>query len=81
MSWEDEATPNQIYAWVRLTEWKMDNKTKVAATKWLAKHANRKQMSAELGRVRALYIDRKLDEKNCFDSKIWDGFNNQDGVK
>lgn len=74
MAWTDAPSEGQMGAWWRLTKWALPDNVQTAAMEWLEKHADRKQMSDELARVRELYIKRNLDERSCFDSSIWIGF-------
>lgn len=74
MAWSDSPSEGQMGAWWRLTKWALPDNVQTLAMDWLEKHADRKQMSDELARVRGLYIKRNLDEKSCFDSSIWIGF-------
>ena len=76
MAWEDKPTDNQIRALVNFLGWHAnvsDNKN-MEVMKWVEGHATRKQVSDELGRLRDLYIAGKLNEKNAFESPIYDGF-------
>ncbi|MBO7720131.1 hypothetical protein J6S35_00630 [Candidatus Saccharibacteria bacterium] len=82
MAWSDGPTKAQVNALWRLMQWALlPNDVLNEAVAWLEKRVNRKQMSQELGRVRALQIDRKLDKISCFDSPIWDGFEHKGRYK
>jgi hypothetical protein len=74
MAWTDKPTDNQIFAIRRLVQWVTSTETELKMTDWLKATATRKQVSEELGRLRKLYIDRKLDKTSMFESPIWDGF-------
>lgn len=74
MTWEDKPTDKQLDALDRLWWGTVPSKKRVAATKWLEKHATRKQVSDILTRTRDLYINRKLNATNSFESAVWDGF-------
>ena len=74
MAWTDKPTDGQIGAWANLTQWVLPLDVQKLAAKWLREKADRKQASEEVGRVRELYIDRKLDKRKCFDNEVWDGF-------
>ena len=74
MAWSDEPTPSQLGAVKRLTEGVIPNDKIVQALKHLENTATRREVSDELGRLRCLYIDRKLDKSTVYDSEIWDGF-------
>lgn len=77
MAWSDEPTMNQLGAVKRLIEFKVSNDTLTKALKHLENTATRREVSNELGRLRSLYIDRKLDKSNVFDSEVWEGFENE----
>lgn len=82
MAWTDEPTKAQANALWRLLQWAMlPNGVLNEAVNWAEMRFNRKQMSEELGRIRALQIDRKLDKISCFESPIWDGFEHKDRYK
>lgn len=82
MAWSDGPTKAQVNALWRLMQWALlPNDVLNEAVTWLEKRVDRKQMSEELGRIRSLYIDRKLDKISCFDSPIWDGFEHKDRYK
>ena len=74
MSWSDEPTPAQLAAVQRLMEGTVPNNKIVLALVHLENTATRREVSDELGRLRSLYIDRKLAKENAFDSEIWEGF-------
>ena len=74
MAWEDKPTDKQLNALDRLWWGTVPSKKRDAATKWLEEHATRKQVSDILTRTRDLYIDRKLNATNSFESAVWDGF-------
>ena len=81
MAWSDKPTDGQIGAWANLTQWALPLDVQGLAIKWLREKADRRQMSDEMGRVRELYIDRKLDKINCFDNGLWDGFGPKEKYK
>lgn len=74
MVWDDKPTDRQLSAVQRLVRWVASIETETKMTDWLKATATRKQVSEELGRLRKLYIDRKLDKTSMFESPIWDGF-------
>lgn len=74
MTWNDKPTDSQLSAVQRLVHWVASIETEMKMTDWLQATATRKQVSEELGRLRKLYIDRKLDKTSMFESPIWDGF-------
>lgn len=76
MSWDDKPTDNQLYAIHNFLDHHttMPRKKALAAIDYLREYATRREASNELGRLRDLYIDRKLNRDNCFDSAIWEGF-------
>lgn len=62
---------NLLYRWF---SWKMPLSKARNATKWLEENADRKATSLEIKRVGDLYHKRALDEEECFNSPIWDGY-------
>ena len=73
MAWNDKATDRQISVLLNLNKWQMPNAMIPAAIKFMEKKT-RKEISEEIGRVRELVINRKLNRNNMLDSKFWDGF-------
>ena len=76
MAWSDEPTEEQLNAVYRFLDRhsSLQRDKALAATNYLKEHATRKQVSDELGRLRKLSIERKLNRDSCFDSAIWEGF-------
>ena len=74
MAWSDEPTMAQLGAVKRLIEGTIPNETIVKALHHLENTATRREVSDELGRLRCLYIDRKLDKENAFEGDIWEDF-------
>ena len=74
MAWSDEPTQAQLSGVYRLIEWTVPKDTLLAAVDYLEKTATRREVSDEMGRLRNLYIDHKLDKSNVFASDIWEGF-------
>ena len=74
MAWSDEPTEAQLAAIRHLIKWKLPSAEIMRASDWLEKHATRREVSYEMGRLRNLYIDRKLTKDNVFESEIWEGF-------
>ena len=76
MSWDDKPTANQLDAIRRFLGFHttMPRKKVSAAIEYLEEHATRREASEELGRLRSMFIDRKLNRDNCFDSEIWKDF-------
>ena len=74
MAWSDEPTDMQlgtIFSWL---SWKVDRNTAQEAVKWLQNTATRRDVSAEMNRLRDLRQKNLLDASNCFTSEIWEGF-------
>lgn len=74
MAWSDEPTESQIgiiFNWFR---WEMPMNKAQDAVRWLQDTATRKEVSDEMTRLKRLRNAHKLDEKACFDSEIWDGY-------
>lgn len=74
MAWTDEPTPAQLAAVQRLIQGTVPNTKVTLALVHLENNATRREVSDEMGRLRSLYIDRKLDKDNAFASDIWEGF-------
>ena len=74
MAWSDEPTDMQlgtIFSWL---SWKVDRQTAQEAIKWLQNTATRRDVSAEMNRLRDLRQKNLLNASNCFESEIWEGF-------
>lgn len=74
MAWSDEPTDMQlgtIFSWL---SWKVDRITAQEAVKWLQNTATRRDVSAEMNRLRDLRQRNLLDASNCFLGEIWEGF-------
>lgn len=74
MAWSDGATMSQIGAWFNMVKWELKVGEEVTTGDYLKAHANRRQMSDELERVRGLKIARRLNRDNLFDSPLWDDY-------
>lgn len=74
MAWSDKPTQAQLSGVYRLIEWTVPKDTLLAALEHLKETATRREVSDEMGRLRNLYIDHKLDKSNVFASSIWEGF-------
>lgn len=72
MAWNDEPTKAQLSAIYRFFQWKMSTQEARDAVKWLGEHADKREASEEMTRIRKLYLERKLDREQCFAAKIWD---------
>ncbi len=72
-------TESQIGTLFKWFHWNMTNDKATKAMDWLEKNANRKEVSAEISRVWALYHSRRLTEEECFNSPIWKGFDYKEG--
>ena len=81
MAWTDEPTRAQTGALWNLLQGVLPKDVETEALSGIEKRIDRRQMSDELGRIRALYIDHKLDKISCFNSSIWDGFEYKDRYK
>ena len=76
MAWSDEPTEAQIGSIYHLIRWKMPNAEAIKASEWLRSNTTRRDVSYELKRIRELYMSHKLTKERCFDSEIWEGFEN-----
>lgn len=78
MAWNDKPTKAQLFAIDRFMMGIISTQIRLLAIKYLECAKTRKEVSIELWRLRDLYIDRKLNEYNVFDSKIWSDFDCSD---
>lgn len=77
MAWSDEPTEQQlgtIYSWIR---WCMSNEQAQKAVAYLQNYATRREVSAEMTRLKALRLQHRLDADTCFSSEIWEGFEHE----
>ena len=76
MAWTDKPTDSQLRAIFRFLDFDTLVPTaKVhAAVDWLEEHANRREASDEMRRLRSLSLKKKLNKTNCFESRVWEGF-------
>lgn len=77
MAWTDKPTEAQlgtIYGWIR---WNMTNTMAQEAVAWLGENADRKAVSDEMQRLKKLKDSRQLNKTNCFESEVWEGFENE----
>lgn len=63
-----------IYSWLR---WIVPKDEAKAAVSWLEKTATRREVSAEMTRLKSLKDKRLLDAPKCFRGKIWEGFDHE----
>ena len=77
MSLDDKASPAQISAVRRLVGYKVSPRTMRMAAEFL-ENKTKRDVSKELGRIRDLYIERKLSKDNAFTGEIWKGFDYND---
>ena len=63
-----------IYSWLR---WIVPRDEAKAAVSWLEKTATRREVSAEMTRLKSLKDKRLLDAPKCFTGKIWEGFEHE----
>lgn len=75
MAWTDEPSEAQINALLNLVRWEISREELPRIVDYLRNNATRKELSNELGRLRRLKIDRKLNRDNAFESEIWDKYN------
>ena len=77
MAWGDKPTETQlgtIFSWIR---WEVSNEEARRAVAWLENNADRRAVSAEMARLKALKDKRLLDASKCFQSEIWEGFEHE----
>ena len=74
MAWDNRPTEAQIgtlFSWIR---WEMPNAQASMAVKWLQNNATRREVSAEMARIKALKDKRALNAENCFEGAIWNNY-------
>lgn len=76
MAWTDEPSDKQINALLNLIRWEIHLGEIKVIEGYLKTNATRRQVSEELGRLRDLKMDRKLNRDNAFESEIWKNYNN-----
>ena len=74
MAWIDEPTYPQLQTIFYWFERHMSTREASHASKWLKKHATRKEVSDEMGRIKKLYDKHSLTKEECFNSSVWDGY-------
>lgn len=74
MAWTDKPTKAQLFAIDKLMTGYMSTPMRVLAVDYLERTKTRRDVSDEMGRLRDLYMDRKLSKYNVFKAKIWEGF-------
>lgn len=76
MAWVDEPSGKQINALLNLIRWEIHLDEIKGIEEFLKTNATRRQVSEELGRLRDLKMNRKLNRDNAFESEIWKNYNN-----
>lgn len=76
MAWTDEPSDKQINALLNLIRWEIHLDEIKGIEEYLKTNATRRQVSDELGRLRDLKMNRKLNRDNAFVSEIWKNYNN-----
>ena len=76
MAWTDEPSDKQINALLNLIRWEIHLDEIKGIEEYLKTNATRRQVSDELGRLRDLKMNRKLNRDNAFESEIWKNYNN-----
>lgn len=76
MAWTDEPSDKQINALLNLIRWEIHLDEMKGIEEYLKKNATRREISEELGRLRDLKMNRKLNRDNAFESEIWKNYNN-----
>ena len=74
MAWSDEPTDNQINALFNLVRWEISREEMPKMEAYLKEHATRRELSNELGRLRDLKIERKMNRDVAFAGDIWSGY-------
>lgn len=76
MAWTDEPSEKQINALLNLIRWEIHRDEIKGIEKYLKTNATRRDVSEELGRLRDLKMNRKLNRDNAFESELWKNYNN-----
>lgn len=76
MAWTDEPSDKQINALLNLIRWEIHLDEIKGIEEYLKTNATRREVSEELGRLRDLKMNRKLNRDNAFGSEIWKNYNN-----
>ena len=74
MAWNDKPSDAQIGALLNLIRWEITNQDVPRIVAYLESHATRRTISEELGRLRELKINRKMNRDSAFDSLFWGKF-------
>ena len=74
MAWTDEPSDAQINALLNLIRWEIHRDEMKGIEEYLKANATRREVSEELGRLRDLKMNRKLNRDNAFGSKIWQNY-------
>ena len=74
MAWTDEPSDAQINALLNLIRWEIHRDEIKGIEEYLKTNATRREVSEELGRLRDLKINRKLNRDNAFESEIWQNY-------
>lgn len=76
MAWTDEPSDKQINALLNLLRWEVYRDEIKGIEEYLKTNATRREVSDELGRLRDLKMNRKLNRDNAFESELWKNYNN-----
>ena len=76
MAWVDEPSGKQINALLNLIRYEIHLDEMKGIEEYLKTNATRRDVSEELGRLRDLKMNRKLNRDNAFDSELWKNYNN-----
>lgn len=76
MAWTDEPSDKQINALLNLIRWEIHRDEMKDIEEYLKVNATRHDVSEELGRLRDLKMNRKLNRDNAFEGEIWKNYNN-----
>lgn len=74
MAWTDKPTEVQLAALLNWIKRATTYRKALAALDYLRENANRREVSEEMGRIRRLENEKRLDEQSCFESDVWSGF-------
>ena len=74
MAWTDEPSDAQINALFNLIRWEIHRDEMKGIEEYLKANATRREVSEELGRLRDLKMNRKLNRDNAFGSELWQNY-------
>lgn len=71
MAWTDKPSDAQINALLHMVHWEITNADIPRISAYIEECKTRKEVSDELGRIKELKINRKLNKDTLYDSEFW----------